>query len=213
MNRIDRLQGKKNLRVMALMAGDPDLETTKKKIRDLGQEAHLLEISVPFSDPAGESPAAQAAHERALRAGVNLPKILDLIQKFREESTLPVILRSYLNPLHALGYPQFFDRCRAFGLDGLAVNDLPFEERPEILELTEEAGLHLITEMVPADPGKMARMARESRGLLYLHLPEDQGEAKEMIRLIRQTSSLPLISIGVHPWVQLADGCRFESEV
>lgn len=213
MNRIDRLQGKKNLRVIALMAGDPDLETTKKKIRDLGQEAHLLEISVPFSDPSGESPAARAAHEQALRAGVNLSKILDLVEGIREEIMLPVILRSYLNSLHALGYAHLFGRCKAAGLDGLAVNDLPFEERSEILELAEEAGLHLITEMVPADPGKLSHMARESRGFLYLRLPEIQEEAKEMTRLIRQTSSLPLISIGVHPWAQLADGCRFESEV
>ena len=62
-------------------AGDPDLETTRNLVLEMARQgADLIELGIPFSDPLADGPTIQAACQRALKQGVNLPKIIDLVR-------------------------------------------------------------------------------------------------------------------------------------
>ena len=51
-----------------IVAGDPDLETTKKLILEIAKRgADVIELGVPFSDPVADGVTIQASAERALR--------------------------------------------------------------------------------------------------------------------------------------------------
>ncbi len=50
-----------------ITAGDPDIETTEKIILGMAEEgADIIEIGVPFSDPAADGPVIMEANIRAL---------------------------------------------------------------------------------------------------------------------------------------------------
>src|ERR1700692_254586 len=67
-------------------AGDPDEKTSFAILEKLvGAGADLIELGVPFSDPMADGPAIQASSLRALDAGMSLPKVLDLVRKFRKK--------------------------------------------------------------------------------------------------------------------------------
>lgn len=56
-----------------IMVGHPSMEDTRRAILGLASAgADLIELGVPFSDPAADGPINQAAAEIALRQGVTL---------------------------------------------------------------------------------------------------------------------------------------------
>ncbi|MCX5910137.1 MAG: tryptophan synthase subunit alpha, partial [Deltaproteobacteria bacterium] len=64
-----------------IMAGDPDLKTTGLLIRKMAESgAQIIEVGVPFSDPLADGPTIQAAAQRALRNGVHLEDLFNLVK-------------------------------------------------------------------------------------------------------------------------------------
>ncbi|HEY5411164.1 MAG TPA: tryptophan synthase subunit alpha, partial [Caulobacteraceae bacterium] len=95
--------------VAYVMAGDPDAETALEILKGLpAAGADLIELGFPFSDPMAEGPPIQRACQRALAGGMTLVGSLELVRRFREgDSTTPLILMGYLNPLLTPGLEAF----------------------------------------------------------------------------------------------------------
>ena len=91
-----------------IMAGDPDLETTVALVRELDRRgADLVELGVPFSDPIADGPTIQRAALRALSRGTSLRDIVDTVASIREQSSIPIVLMTYYNPVYAYGIESF----------------------------------------------------------------------------------------------------------
>src|ERR1700755_2360148 len=77
-----------------IVAGDPDLETTKQLILEIAKRgADVIELGVPFSDPVADGVTIQASAERALRNDFGVKEILDLVGGTRIQSCeTPIIL-------------------------------------------------------------------------------------------------------------------------
>ena len=87
-----------------LTAGDPSMDATAKFIREIdGVGVDLIEIGIPFSDPVAEIAETQAANIRALEAGANTDSIFDMLSGIRTETTVPILLKTYLNPVFHYG--------------------------------------------------------------------------------------------------------------
>ena len=99
-----RAEGRAAL-VTYVMAGDPDPETSLAILKSLPKAgADIVEFGLPFTDPMADGPAIQAAGLRALKAGQNTVKTLDLVRRFRDDDAdTPVILMGYFNPIHTYG--------------------------------------------------------------------------------------------------------------
>ena len=117
-----------------IVAGDPAQDVTVPLMHRLVDSgADIIELGVPFSDPMAEGPVIQLGHERALANGVSLRRVLGMVQAFREsDSTTPVLLMGYANPVMHMGYSEFVDAAAAAGLDGLLTVDIPPEEVADI---------------------------------------------------------------------------------
>src|SRR5919112_6160074 len=77
-----------------IVAGDPNLETTKDLILELAKQgASVIELGVPFSDPVADGVTIQASGERALRNQIGVRDILQIVAEVRAENCeTPIIL-------------------------------------------------------------------------------------------------------------------------
>ncbi len=173
-NRIDRTfahlrtQGRKGL-IPFLAAGDPTLEATAALIQECeARGADVVELGIPFSDPLADGVVNQRAYQRALKAGASLPRVLDLVASVRLRSEVPLVLMSYVNPIHRFGLDRFPAAAREAGVDGLILCDCPPEEMNGLLSGMGQAGLDPILLVAPTSPDRrIALISEKARGYIY----------------------------------------------
>ena len=105
-----RAEGRAAL-VTFLMAGGPDPQTSLQVIAALpAAGADVIEIGMPFTDPMADGPSIQAAGLRALKAGMTLKKVLQLVTDFRaKDDKTPIVLMGYYNPIYVYGVDRFLE--------------------------------------------------------------------------------------------------------
>ena len=169
--RFDQLRRDGKLALMPfLMAGDPDLDTTKEILLALQRGgADMVELGMPYSDPLADGPVIQAAASRALASGTTPGAVLEMLASLRGQLSIPVILFTYSNPLLNVGMDQFCQQAAAAGASGLVVPDLPLEEAERLSPIAASHGLDLVLLVAPTTPAdRMVRIAERSRGFTYL---------------------------------------------
>lgn len=175
MNRIDqaferlRREGNRGL-IAYLTAGDPSPDQTVELILALERGgADILELGVPFSDPIADGPVIQRASDRALRAGMTLAGVLDIVRELRRVSNLPVLVFTYLNPVLRYGFERFAEDAAAAGGDGALLTDLNVEAAGPFLGEMGKRDLRtvfLVSQTTSDD--RLRQVARASSGFLYL---------------------------------------------
>ncbi|HIE64592.1 MAG: tryptophan synthase subunit alpha [Nitrospira sp.] len=165
-----KVQAKREKGLIAyVMAGDPSLEESAKIILEIEKGgADLVEIGIPFSDPIADGPTIQKASERALRQGVNVRKVLDLVANLRRQTKIPLILMSYCNPIYAFGIESFFKEAKRAGVDGLIVPDLPPEEAADFILQSRKTCIDQIFLAAPTTPlERLEKIIKVVTGFLY----------------------------------------------
>ena len=152
-----------------ITCGDPDLQTTASVVRAAVRNgADLIELGIPFSDPTAEGPVIQGANLRALNGGVTTDKVFDFVQELRCDVSVPMVFMTYANVVFSYGAERFISTCRDVGIDGLILPDLPFEEKEEFQPICRKYGVDLISMIAPTSDRRIARIAKEAEGFLYI---------------------------------------------
>ena len=186
-----------------LVAGDPNEDLTVPLMHALVDAgADIIEVGVPFSDPMSEGPTIQKGHERALEGGTSLKSTLALVEEFRRSNTTtPLVLMGYANPLERQGYAFVADACADAGIDGLITVDLPPEEVSAMnveLQRRELDNIFLISPTTSDE--RVATITQQASGFIYYvalkgvtgagHLDTEAVEAH--LSLIRGHTDLPV---------------------
>ena len=183
-----------------LTCGDPDTETTAAAVRAAAENgADLIELGIPFSDPTAEGPVIQGANLRALRGGITTDKVFALVRELRRDVTVPLVFMTYANVIFSYGAERFLSACGEAGIDGLILPDLPYEEKGEFLAPCRKHGVDLISMIAPTSADRIAMIAREAEGFLYVVSSLGvTGERREIstdlaaiIRTIRENAEAP----------------------
>ena len=153
-----------------LTAGDPSSDATIALAIALDRAgADILELGVPFSDPIADGPVLQRSAERALRAGMTLADVWRVARAIRRETSLSLVLFSYLNPLLRPGLTNAAEEAARSGFDAVLVTDLPPEEGDAVAPVFRDAGLQTVFLVSPTSPpARMSRAAQLSTGFLYV---------------------------------------------
>jgi tryptophan synthase alpha chain len=185
-----------------ITAGDPSLDATEKIVLAAAEAgADVIELGVPFSDPVADGPTIQRASERALRAGATLASVLDLVQRLRLGTDVPLVLFSYFNPILQMGLEKFAAAAAAAGADGVLATDLTLEEADEYRAIIHSNGLDTIFLVAPTSTDtRIEKIARASSGFLYLISRAGVTGAREALppelpglaRRIRKFTTLPI---------------------
>ena len=183
-----------------ITCGDPDLKTTAACVRAaVAGGADLIELGIPFSDPTAEGPVIQAANERALKGGVTTDKIFDLVRELRRDVRVPMVFMTYANVVYSYGIERFCNQCVETGIDGMILPDVPFEEKEEFAPACRVRGLSFVSLIAPTSENRVATIAREAEGFLYIvsslgvtgvrsEITTDIGA---MVRLVRENTAIP----------------------
>lgn len=205
-----------------ITCGDPDLETTAAAVRAAAANgADLIELGIPFSDPTAEGSVIQGANIRALNGGVTTDAIFDFVQKLRQDITIPMVFMTYANVVFSYGADRFLSACKTIGIDGLILPDLPYEEKDEFLPFCNQYGIDLISLIAPTSENRIAMIAKEAQGFLYLvsslgvtgARKEIKTNLRSIVELVKQNTDIPCaIGFGIstpeqaHNMAQISDG-------
>lgn len=157
---------------------------------------NMLEIGMPFSDPVADGPVIQRAATRSLAAGTTLEDVLWLTREIRKQSSIPLILFSYFNPILSVLKSNFLTKAKAAGLDALLLVDCPLEESQPIREQCNQNELDLIQVITPSTTSaRLKKINQYAQGFLYYAcrkgttgvrnaLPDDFSQQIESIKSV-----------------------------
>jgi tryptophan synthase alpha chain len=152
-----------------ITAGDPSLEATERYVLAMAKSgADVIEIGIPFSDPIAEGVVIQEADIRSLANGTTTDSVFECVQRIREQTEIPLVFMTYLNPVFHYGYDAFFARCEEVGINGIIIPDLPYEEKGEVDGVAIAHGVELISMIAPTSKDRIRMIAKEARGFLYV---------------------------------------------
>ena len=183
-----------------LTCGDPDLETTAAAVRAAAANgADLIELGIPFSDPTAEGPVIQNANLRALRGGITTDRIFGFVKELRRDVSIPMVSMTYANVVFSYGAERFLAACQEVGVDGLILPDLPYEEKEEFLPFCRRHGVDLISLIAPTSANRIARIAKDAEGFLYIvsslgvtgTRSEIKTDLSSMVKVVREHTGIP----------------------
>lgn len=159
----------KNLFIPYIVAGDGGMDRLAQQIKLLEESGvAAIELGIPFSDPVADGPTIQRAGMRALKAGVTLRSVFDMLRKTRANRQVPIVFMTYFNPIFSFGVENFAAACVDSGVDGVIVPDVPMEEEDVLaheLEKHDIAFVRLVALTSTAE--RMEELASRSEGFLY----------------------------------------------
>lgn len=173
MNRIKKVFDTKNSdeKIMSLFitAGYPDLNSTVELILGFEQNgADIIELGMPFSDPLADGPTIQQSSDVAIKNGITMNKIFEVVKETRKHSDIPIVLMGYMNPVLRYGVQKFCKNASGAGVDGLIIPDIPLEEGGIIKEYANENDLYIIHLVAPNTSDERMELADEnSEGFVY----------------------------------------------
>ena len=190
--------------VAYIMGGDPDRATSQAVLNALPENGvDIIELGMPFTDPAADGPTIEEAGLRSLAAGTTLTTILDMATEFRKRNeTTPLIIMGYCNPVHHMGYANFAAKAKAAGIDGAIIVDLPPEEDNELREAFDVHDLALIRLATPTtDDARLPRVVAGTKGFVYyVSMTGITGAAfsqaanvTKQVAKVRKASGLPVV--------------------
>lgn len=138
--------------VTYVTAGFPRAEDTPSILLAMEKGgADIIELGVPFTDPIADGPTIQTANTIALENGVTMESTLGMVREARKMGLkAPILFMGYYNPLRAYGEDRLLNDCKAAGVNGFIVVDLPPEEAISFRKLCTRGGLSYVPLIAPA---------------------------------------------------------------
>ncbi len=163
-----RALGKSRALIPYLTAGFPTPAASLEALRRVADAgADFVEVGVPFSDPLADGPTIQRTTQAALKQGMTVPRVLELIRE--AALAVPVIIMTYLNPVLAYGVERFAKTAHDAGAAGVLLTDLPAGADPAIEAAVTNSALSLIRLVAPTtDDRRLRTTLQGATGFVYL---------------------------------------------
>ncbi len=155
-----------------VIAHEPSTEATRQMVAVMVEAgATIVEIQIPFSEPAADGPVFLAANHRALARGVTYQSSLDLIQELVKAhgDQCDFVVMTYLNIPYQRGYREFAQELKKSGVVGTIIPDLPLEFSQTYEAALQGEGLFNIRLVAPhGDWARTDRVLSGARELVYV---------------------------------------------
>ena len=212
-------------------AGFPTPEVTVPLMHAMvAAGADLIELGVPFSDPMADGETIALAGERALAGGTSTRQAIEMVKAFRKtNTTTPVLVMGYLNPIEIIGYDKFISLCQDAGIDGVLMVDLPPQEAGDFTQKLANSAMNEIFLLAPTTlPERREQVLKHGGGFIYYVSVKgvtgskalDAQDVGEHVQAIKAQTALPVcVGFGIRDGAsakavgQYADGVIVGSEL
>jgi tryptophan synthase alpha chain len=182
----------------------------------------LVEVGLPFSDPALDGPVIQHATQQALARGFRTRDAFGIVESITAAGGRAVVM-TYFNPVLAYGVDRFAADLAAAGGAGVITPDLIVDEAGSWLTAAERAHLDPIFLVAPSSSAeRIALTAAATRGFLYVASTMGVTGARDavseaaptLVARCRAITDLPLgVGLGVRTGAQAAEIAEFADAV
>jgi tryptophan synthase alpha chain len=175
MNNIQTLFSEKEKNILSIYftAGFPRLNDTGIILNSLKKnDADLIEIGMPYSDPLADGPVIQSSSMKALHNGMTIQTLFNQLHSLHENNnskSTPLILMGYLNPVMQYGFEKFCHEAKSCGISGIILPDLPINEyENEYKKIFEDNDLSFIFLITPeTSEERIRKIDSISNGFIY----------------------------------------------
>ena len=165
------------LLMCAVVAGDPHVEGTIEYLETIAEAgADIIELIVPFSDPAYHGPVIQRACRRALREEISLDDVRTIVTEFRSGHDTAIVVSSYYNLILSYGRERFAGLADEAGVDAVMIADLPGEESAEFRDLIEPIGVEFVPTVAPTTSSERIEMMAGESTTFFVWTGHSGGE-------------------------------------
>ena len=101
--------------------------------------------------------------------------------------------------MFSYGAERFISTCAEIGIDGLILPDLPYEEKEEFAPICRKYGVDLISMIAPTSENRIALIAKEAEGFLYIvsslgvtgTRSEIRTDLASIVKVVRENTAVP----------------------
>ena len=151
------------------VAGDNTKQNSLKILNKISKYADILELGFPHNTPIADGGQIQGSSHRALRKGLKLKDVFQIVKKFKQKnSNKPLILMGYFNLIYQSGENNFLKKCKAAGVDGLIIVDLPYPENKKFANKCKKRSINFVQLISPTTPfDRMKKIVKDSHDMIY----------------------------------------------
>jgi tryptophan synthase alpha chain len=151
------------------VAGDNTKNNSLKILNKISKHADILELGMPFNTPVADGGQIQGSSYRALKNGVKLKDVFQIVKKFKKNNlNKPIILMGYYNLIYQMGENSFLKNCKSSGVDGLIIVDLPYPENKKFANKCKKKSIDFIQLLSPTtSKDRMKKIIKHSHDMIY----------------------------------------------
>ena len=151
------------------VAGDNTKNNSLKILNKISKNADILELGFPHNTPIADGGQIQGSSHRALKNGVKLKDVFQIVKKFKKNNpNKPIILMGYFNLIYQNGENNFLKNCKASSVDGLIIVDLPYPENKRFAKKCKNKSISFIQLLSPTtSKDRMKKIIKDSHDMIY----------------------------------------------
>ncbi len=151
------------------VAGDGSKRQSLNILKSISENVDILEVGVPHNTPVADGSQIQTSAYRAIKNGIKINDIFNIIKKFKKSrKNKPVILMGYYNMIFQYGENNYINKCKASGVNGLIVVDLPWPENRNFAKKCKSKSIYFVQLLSPTTTNKRLRkIIKDSHQMNY----------------------------------------------
>ena len=150
------------------VAGDNTKKNSLKILNTISKHADILELGFPHNTPIADGGQIQGSSHRALKNGIRLKDVFQIVKKFKRFNDKPIILMGYYNLIYQNGENNFLKNCKTAGVDGLIIVDLPYPENKKFAYKCKKKSIDFIQLLSPTTTKeRMRKIIKDSHNMVY----------------------------------------------
>ena len=151
------------------VAGDNTKNNSLKILNAISKHADILELGFPHNTPIADGGQIQGSSYRALKNGIKLTDVFQIIKKFKRlNPNKPLIMMGYFNLIYQSGENRFLKNCKASGVDGLIIVDLPYPENKKFARKCKKKSIEFVQLLSPTTSKiRMKKIIKDSHEMIY----------------------------------------------
>ena len=151
------------------VAGDNTKSNSLKILNSISKYADILELGFPHNTPIADGGQIQGSSHRALKNGTKLKDVFQIVKKFKKNNPYkPLILMGYFNLVYQSGENNFLKKCKASGVDGCIIVDLPYPENKSFAAKCKKKSISFIQLLSPTtSKDRMKKIIKDSHDMIY----------------------------------------------